>query len=87
MVNRHTAKKFRKTHRYLGLFIGLQFIMWTISGLYFSWTDIDEIHGDQFLNENKKEVTFNDLKSPSELGFKDAIRSLKLITIAGKPYY
>lgn len=29
----------RKTHRYLGLFIGIQFIGWTISGLYFSWTD------------------------------------------------
>jgi hypothetical protein len=26
-------------------------LMWTVSGLYFSWTDIDEIHEDEFLNE------------------------------------
>jgi uncharacterized iron-regulated membrane protein len=41
MVNRHTALKIRKTHRYLGLFLGIQFLFWTISGLYFSWSDID----------------------------------------------
>ena len=40
--------RFRKTHRYLGLFIGIQFLFWTISGLYFSWTDIDKIHGDHY---------------------------------------
>ena len=26
----------RKVHRYLGLFIGVQFIAWTVGGLYFS---------------------------------------------------
>lgn len=36
----------RRTHRYLGVFIGVQFILWTVGGLYFSWTDLDEIHGD-----------------------------------------
>ncbi|HMQ02742.1 MAG TPA: hypothetical protein PKD26_02340 [Pyrinomonadaceae bacterium] len=36
----------RRAHRYLGVFIGVQFILWTIGGLYFSWTNLDEIHGD-----------------------------------------
>ena len=36
----------RKTHRYLGLFIGIQFLGWTISGIYFSWNNIDNVHGD-----------------------------------------
>lgn len=40
----------RKTHRYLGLFIGIQFLLWTAGGLYFSWTNIDKIHGDHFRN-------------------------------------
>ncbi len=40
----------RKAHRYLGLFLGIQFLFWTISGLYFSWTDLNEIHGDYFKN-------------------------------------
>ena len=47
----------RKTHRYLGLFIGIQFILWTVGGLYFSWTDIDKIHGDHFRNMNLEAET------------------------------
>ena len=43
-----TINKFRKAHRFLGIFIGIQFLFWTISGLYFSWTDIDKIHGDHY---------------------------------------
>ncbi len=67
MVNRHTALKIRKTHRYLGLFIGIQFLMWTISGLYFSWTDIDEIHGDHFKKDVPEQATFKNLIGLSEL--------------------
>jgi uncharacterized iron-regulated membrane protein len=26
----------RKTHRYLGVFIRIQFLFWTLGGLYFS---------------------------------------------------
>lgn len=48
MVKRQTAIKIRKAHRYLGIFLGIQFLMWTLSGMYFSWSDIDEIHGDHF---------------------------------------
>ena len=43
-----TKRLLRKTHRYLGLSIGIQFLAWTVSGLYFSWTDIDKIHGDHY---------------------------------------
>ena len=43
-----TIQKFRKSHRFLGIFIGIQFLFWTISGLYFSWTNLDEIHGDHY---------------------------------------
>lgn len=41
-----TINRFRKANRFLGVFIGIQFLFWTISGLYFSWTNLDEIHGD-----------------------------------------
>ncbi len=87
MVNRHTALKIRKTHRYLGLFIGIQFIMWTVSGLYFSWTDIDEIHGDQFLNQNTVPANFTQLKSPSEISNITGISSIELKDISGIPHY
>jgi len=34
------------------LFIGIQFLMWTLGGLYFTWSDMDDIHGDHLVNEN-----------------------------------
>ncbi|GFD72712.1 PepSY domain-containing protein [Tenacibaculum sp. Mcav3-52] len=87
MVNRHTALKIRKAHRYLGVFLGIQFLMWTISGMYFSWTDIDEIHGDQFKKENPEKTAFMDLLGSSQLAVKDPIKSLELLEIANTPYY
>lgn len=87
MVNRQTAKKIRKTHRYLGLFLGIQFLFWTISGLYFSWTDIDEIHGDHFKNMDNQPKTFNNLISPSELNVSNGINTIELRDINNSPYY
>jgi len=87
MVNRKTALKIRQTHRYLGLFIGIQFIMWTVSGLYFSWTNIDEIHGDQFRKTEMVQSNFSDLGSPSEFNPETEIHSVELKDIAGQPYY
>jgi len=86
MVKRKTALVIRKAHRYLGIFLGIQFLMWTISGLYFSWTDIDEIHGDQF----KKEVTpiaHDNLLRLGAIPYAQSVFSLELRTIADNPYY
>lgn len=33
-------------HRWLGLIIGLQLLMWSVSGLVFTLLDIDNVHGD-----------------------------------------
>ncbi|MFT5847349.1 MAG: hypothetical protein ACJARX_002400 [Psychroserpens sp.] len=87
MVTRHTAQKIRKTHRYLGLFLGIQFLMWTVSGLYFSWTDIDEIHGDHFKKDIPYQTAFLDLLGSSELHIKEPITSLELLEIADVPFY
>ena len=59
-----TINKFRKHHRFLGIFIGIQFLFWTISGLYFSWTDID-LHklGPTIRFEYLKETKKNMIKS------------------------
>ena len=87
MVNRHTALKIRKTHRYLGLFIGIQFLMWTISGMYFSWTDIDDIHGDQFKNLQYQPKAFQNLISPSQLSIQEGIRTIEIRDIDNTPHY
>tara|TARA_R110001583_G_scaffold50200_1_gene156688 strand:- start:181 stop:891 length:711 start_codon:yes stop_codon:yes gene_type:complete len=87
MVNRKTAKWIRKTHRYLGVFLGIQFLMWTISGMYFSWTDIDEIHGDQFKKVEPKQASFKNLMGTAQLKTLQPIQTLELLEIAKEPYY
>jgi hypothetical protein len=87
MVNRHTAQKIRKTHRYLGIFIGIQFLFWTISGLYFSWTNIDDIHGDQFKNLEYQPKSFDNLISPSALNVTEGVNTIELRDINDLPYY
>ncbi len=46
-IMRHSQQFYlRRLHRYMGVTIGIQFLLWTIGGLYFTWSDMDEIHGD-----------------------------------------
>ncbi len=87
MTTRKTIRKFRKAHRYLGVFLGLQFLMWTISGIYFSWTDIDEIHGDHFRMEEPLITRFDNLIPPLSEDGPEGITSLELRDIGGKPFY
>lgn len=84
----------RQTHRWLGLFIGVQFVLWTVGGLYFSWTDLDEIHGDHLRARQPLVTSTVDLASPSVVV--DAIRAaepvdslagLTLMNLLGRPTY
>lgn len=72
----------RKAHRWLGITIGIQFIFWTISGLYFSWTDIDEIHGDHFMVPVSESVTLEAFNIPDSL----QVSELALRMIDSKAY-
>lgn len=87
MVKRKTAKWIRKSHRYLGIFLGIQFLMWTLSGIYFSWTDIDAIHGDHFKNMDYQPQGFANLIAPSQLENAEGIRSIEIRDINKVPYY
>ena len=87
MVTKQTAYKIRKAHRYLGLFLGIQFLLWTSSGIYFSWTDIDNIHGDHFKNTEYQPKAFANLISPSQLKVSGGINTIALRDIGDSPYY
>ena len=84
----------RKTHRWLGVLLGIQFMMWTIGGLYFSWSNIDEVHGD-FQKKNAPLLSSNiSLVSPTivldsikKVHQVDSIVSIQLIEVLGKPFY
>jgi len=84
----------RRLHRYLGLLLGIQFMLWTIGGLYFSWSNMDEIHGDH----QKKQPPFLSasiqLVSPTSVidSIKrfhqvDSLVSIQLIEVLGQPIY
>ena len=39
----------RKIHKYLSLAISVQLLLWTISGIYFSFNKIEDVRGSQYL--------------------------------------
>lgn len=84
----------RKAHRYLGVLIGIQFIGWTISGLYFSWTNLDHIHGDHLRKSPRGVQADAAMVSPSMV--LDSLRSrhgavqlhgVQVISLVGQPLY
>jgi hypothetical protein len=42
---------FRKTHKWMGLILAIQLLLWFFSGFLMSWMPIEEIHGDHLLKE------------------------------------
>lgn len=76
----------RKAHRYLGIIIGVQFLFWTISGLYFTWTDLDEIHGDHFLQGSSEQMSV-DSENINWASDSLNIHSLQLKFINHEPYF
>jgi uncharacterized iron-regulated membrane protein len=90
-MKRKTHLIIRKSHRYLGLILGIQFVLWTAGGLYFSWSDMDEIHGDR---HRKAALNFKadmQLVSPgqiiSQLSRVDSVKSIRLIELLNQPVY
>jgi hypothetical protein len=76
----------RKAHRYLGLITAIQFLFWTISGLYFSWTDIDEIHGDHFHAEEMHHAV-DGMSTFHQLDFSLQVHAMELQFVNHKPYF
>lgn len=87
-------RKLRKTHRWMGVLLGIQFLLWTIGGLYFSWSDMDEVHGDHQkahihpMGSNLKLVNPQDIIE--QIRLKDSVNyifDIRLIQVLGKPVY
>lgn len=89
-----SVKNLRKWHRWLGLCIGIQFLAWTLSGLYFSWTSIDEIHGDLTFKPIhtleldsviiSPNLILNQLKEDAQF---HGIKSVELTTVFDETFY
>lgn len=94
MSKRSTSYRVRRIHRWLGIFIGIQFLLWTAGGLYFSWTDLDEVHGDHLQRPRPHLRADAALASPSVVlerlraaGPVDSLAALELIRVLDAPVY
>lgn len=85
---------FRKIHRYFGVIIGIQFLFWTLGGLFFAWSDMDQIHSDPYKAESNyfnnsiglssPQITINDLNKEYNNFY---IKNLELINVLDSPVY
>ena len=58
----------RKFHKWLMLFLGIQFLIWSVSGAYMVIFDIDYIHGDSLVVNHQTKIDASRITYPmSEL--------------------
>lgn len=92
------VRSLRKSHRYLGLFVGIQLLLWTVSGLYFAWNPLQKVRGEHLAAEPATLAdvidaeSYADLVSPADavaaLGDDAAeVDALALRPLLGAPVY
>jgi len=80
----------RKTHKWLALFAGLQVLIWSVSGLYMTFVDLDIIHGDHLVKVQKAQIIDpSQLSAVSENIIEELapIQSIKLKVYFDHPVY
>ena len=78
----------RKTHKWLGLFLGLQVVVWSLSGLYMTSIHIDTIHGDHFVRHQQPPgVDAATLRDPIALASSSGAENVRLAWIDSRPVY
>jgi len=55
------VKTSRKFHKWLMLFLGIQFVIWTVSGAYMVIFDIDYIHGDSLVVNHQSKIDVDNI--------------------------
>lgn len=78
----------RKTHKWFGLFIGLQVVVWSLSGLYMTIVHIDTIHGDHLVREAANPgIDAGVLQDPLALAARAKATGIRLAWVGERPIY
>ena len=78
----------RKTHKWLGLFIGIQVVIWSLSGLYMTVVHIDTIHGDHLIRQPApRSVSASELADPIAVLADNDAQSVRLAWFRDQPIY
>lgn len=86
-------RNWRKLHRYLGLIIGVQLFVWTLSGVIFSWMSMKTVRGEHLVRhpsgepvgELDTDVVARVLAAVAENGQLDGLRSMSIRTMLSRP--
>ena len=70
----------RKFHKYISFLIAIQLLLWTVSGIYFSFNKIENVRGEQYLIA-EVEASIADKRKVEKLGFESAMQIVKDRTI------
>ena len=70
----------RKFHKYISLFIAVQLLLWTLSGIYFSFNKIENVRGEQYLIV-EAEAPIAEKNKLEKLDFKSAMQIIEERTI------
>jgi uncharacterized iron-regulated membrane protein len=76
-------------HKWLALVVGVQAVIWTLTGLYMTVVHIDVIHGDHFIRAAEaRPVDVGELASPAAVaGATGGSGTVRLSTLLGRPVY
>jgi uncharacterized iron-regulated membrane protein len=78
----------RKTHKWLGLFIGFQVVIWSLSGLYMTVVHIDTIHGDHLIRPAQPAmVDARELVDPLRVAAAHRVQAVRLAWVGKQPVY
>lgn len=78
----------RKTHKWLGLLVGLQVVVWSLSGLYMTAVHIDIIHGNHLIRESPaKSVEVSGLLDPASVAANHTAQLVRLAWVKDGPVY
>ena len=98
-MNRTWHLRIRKSHRYLGLFIGVQFLLWNVVCFFFIWSKLDDINGEHLTRPATALPLSLSLVSPSasiltmsqqpgrSTDATNSITGVQLIEVLGQPVY
>ena len=71
-------RNWRSIHRYLGLVIGVQLLLWTTSGLIFSWNSIDSVRGENLIRSQEPvNLRLQEIENLSEILDSPALALMK----------
>ena len=83
----------RKIHKYLSLFISLQLLLWTASGIYFAYNKFENVRGEQYREQTSFSVDLSkinfEVEDISTLSFANRLneRVVVIRDTQGKKYF